>query len=60
VLLLDEPYASFDFDTYQKFWTLVEQRRAAGRTVLIISHFVVDAERFDRLVEVRDGRAVPR
>jgi ABC-type multidrug transport system ATPase subunit len=60
VLLLDEPYAGFDFDTYQKFWALVAQRRQAGRTVLIISHFVVDAERFDRLVEVRDGKAVPR
>jgi hypothetical protein len=28
--------------------------------VLIISHFVTDEERFDRIVEVRDGKAVPR
>lgn len=60
VLLLDEPYAGFDFDTYQRFWQLVAQRRQAGRSVLIISHFVVDAQRFDRIVEVRDGKAVPR
>jgi ABC-type multidrug transport system ATPase subunit len=60
VLLLDEPYAGFDFDTYQKFWDLVAQRRQAGRSVLIVSHFVVDAERFDRIVEVRNGKAVPR
>jgi ABC-2 type transport system ATP-binding protein len=60
LLLLDEPYAGFDWDTYQKFWTLVAERRTAGRTVLIISHFVVDEDRFDRIVEVRDGRAVPR
>ncbi len=60
LLLLDEPYAGFDFDTYQKFWGLVAERRAAGRTVLVISHFVVDADRFDRIVEVRDGLAVPR
>ncbi len=40
LLLLDEPYAGFDWDTYQKFWKLVAQRRTAGRTVLIISHFV--------------------
>jgi len=60
LLLLDEPYAGFDWDTYQKFWTLVAQRRSAGRTVLIISHFVVDEDRFDRIVEVRDGQAVPR
>jgi ABC-2 type transport system ATP-binding protein len=60
VLLLDEPYAGFDWDTYQKFWALVAERRQAGRSVLIISHFVVDEDRFDRIVEVRDGRAVPR
>jgi ABC-type multidrug transport system ATPase subunit len=60
VLLLDEPYAGFDWDTYQKFWTLVAERRQAGRSVLIISHFVVDEDRFDRIVELRDGRAVQR
>jgi len=60
LLLLDEPYAGFDWDTYQKFWTLVAHRREAGRTVLIVSHFVVDEDRFDRIVEVKDGLAVPR
>jgi ABC-type multidrug transport system ATPase subunit len=60
VLLLDEPYAGFDFDTYQTFWDLVARRRDAGRSVLIVSHFVVDAQRFDRIVEVHDGKAVPR
>jgi ABC-2 type transport system ATP-binding protein len=60
VLLLDEPYSGFDFDTYLKFWDLVAQRRQAGRSVLIISHFVTDEERFDRIVTLRDGKAVPR
>jgi ABC-2 type transport system ATP-binding protein len=60
VLLLDEPYAGFDWDTYLRFWGLVADRRTAGRSVLIISHFVVDQERFDRIVEVRDGVATPR
>ncbi|MFZ5852088.1 MAG: ATP-binding cassette domain-containing protein [Actinomycetota bacterium] len=60
VLLLDEPYAGFDFDTYLKFWQLVARRRGAGRSVLIVSHFVTDEERFDRIVELRDGRAVSR
>lgn len=56
ILLLDEPYAGFDWDTYQKFWELAAERRAAGRSVLVISHFVTDLERFDRLVQLRDGR----
>jgi ABC-type multidrug transport system ATPase subunit len=60
VLLLDEPYAGFDWDTYLKFWDLVAQRRAAGRSVLIISHFVVDEQRFDRILQIHDGKVVPR
>lgn len=60
VLLLDEPYAGFDWDTYLRFWELAAERRAAGRSVLVISHFITDEERFDRLVELRDGVAVPR
>jgi ABC-2 type transport system ATP-binding protein len=38
----------------------VAARRAQGRTVLIISHFVVDEDRFDRIIDLRDGKAVPR
>ena len=60
LLLLDEPYAGFDWDTYQRFWELTAERRSAGRGVLVISHFITDEERFDRLVELRDGRTMPR
>jgi len=60
VLLLDEPYAGFDWDTYLRFWDLTAERRAAGRSVVVISHFVADQERFDRIVELRDGRTVAR
>ncbi len=58
VLLLDEPYAGFDWDTYLRFWDLTTERRASGRSVVVISHFVADQERFDRIVQLRDGRTV--
>ena len=60
ILLLDEPYAGFDWDTYLRFWKLTGERRDEGRSVLIISHFVADQERFDRIVELRDGTTVPK
>lgn len=60
VLLLDEPYAGFDWDTYQRFWTLTKDRRDAGRSLLIISHFITDAERFDRVYDLVEGEAVLR
>jgi ABC-type multidrug transport system ATPase subunit len=60
LLLLDEPYAGFDWDTYQRFWELTRERRDAGRSLLIISHFITDAERFDRIYDLIEGKAVPR
>jgi ABC-type multidrug transport system ATPase subunit len=60
VLLLDEPYAGFDWDTYLRFWDLVGRRRGTGRAILVISHFIADEDRFDRIVELRDGKAFPK
>lgn len=58
VLLLDEPYAGFDWDTYLRFWDIVADRQRSGRAVLIVSHFAADQSRFDRLITLRDGLAV--
>lgn len=60
LLLLDEPYAGFDWDTYQRFWQLTRDRRDAGRSLLIISHFITDVERFDRIYDLVDGHTVVR
>lgn len=60
LLLLDEPYAGFDWETYQRFWEATASRRNAGRTLLIISHFIADEERFDRIIELRDGTTAQR
>lgn len=60
MLLLDEPYAGFDWDTFQRFWAMTRQRRDAGTALLIVSHFITDAERFDRIYDLRDGQAVQR
>lgn len=58
ILLLDEPYAGFDWETYQRFWDLAHSRRARGRAVLVVSHFITDADRFDRVYRMVEGRAV--
>jgi ABC-type multidrug transport system ATPase subunit len=55
VLLLDEPYQGFDWETYLRFWELVTRLREAGRAVLVVSHLAHDAERLDRLFHLRGG-----
>jgi ABC-type multidrug transport system ATPase subunit len=58
VLLLDEPYSGFDWETYVRFWEMSERRRDAGMGILIVSHLLAERERLDRVYELRDGRAV--
>jgi ABC-type multidrug transport system ATPase subunit len=58
VLLLDEPYTGFDWETYLAFWDLAEDLDADGTAVAIISHLVSERERFDRILELRDGELV--
>lgn len=55
LLLLDEPYQGFDWETYLCFWELVDDIRDAGGAVLVISHLVFERGRFDRLLQLSDG-----
>jgi ABC-type multidrug transport system ATPase subunit len=55
VLLLDEPYQGFDWDTYQRFWDLAARLRDAGRSVLVVSHLAYDIERLDELWRLDHG-----
>jgi ABC-2 type transport system ATP-binding protein len=58
LLLLDEPYAGFDWETYLRFWEMAEVRRARGMAILIVSHLLAERERLSRLYTLRDGRLV--
>ncbi|PDP85399.1 ABC transporter [Glycomyces fuscus] len=58
LLLLDEPYQGFDWDTYERFWELAAQLRDRGRSVLVVSHIAFDTTRFDRLWRLEQGRPV--
>ncbi|KMS74061.1 ABC transporter [Streptomyces viridochromogenes] len=55
VVLLDEPYQGFDWETYQRFWDLAARLRDTGRSVLVVSHLAYDAERLDELWRLQGG-----
>jgi len=58
VLLLDEPYSGFDWETYLRFWEMAAQRRDQGMAILIVSHLLAERDRLDRVFELRDGKCV--
>jgi ABC-2 type transport system ATP-binding protein len=58
LLLLDEPYSGFDWETYLKFWEMSERRRDAGMGILIVSHLLAERDRLSRIYSLVDGRTV--
>jgi len=55
VLLLDEPYAGFEWDTYLRFWDYLQEIRATGKAVILVSHLFYERSKFDRLFELEAG-----
>ena len=55
VLLLDEPYQGFDWETYLRFWDVVDDLRSRGKAIVIITHLVFEQERYDVLADLADG-----
>lgn len=58
VLVLDEPYQGFDYDTYLTFWDYAEQFRTDGGAVVVVSHMHTEKDRFDAMLSLSDGHIV--
>jgi ABC-2 type transport system ATP-binding protein len=55
VLLLDEPYQGFDWETYLRFWELAATLRDQGCSILVVSHLAYDTARLDCLYRLDAG-----
>ena len=55
LLILDEPYNGFDWDTYLRFWDYTDQFKNQGCTILIVTHFLSEKERFDNIFDLENG-----
>ena len=58
LLVLDEPYQGFDYESYLAFWDLAAELKQRGESVLIVSHMLIHRERLDRVYSMQGGRAV--
>jgi len=56
LLVLDEPYQAFDWETYLRFWAYAEELRNRGTAIVIVSHLAHERTRFARVLELREGR----
>ena len=59
VMLLDEPTTGLDPRTRQELWSIVEELRRAGTTVLLTTQYLEEADRLAQRIAVVDhGRIV--
>jgi ABC-2 type transport system ATP-binding protein len=59
VLFLDEPTSGLDPQSRRQLWGLIEQYRAEGRTVLLTTHYMDEAQRLcDRVAIIDKGKVI--
>jgi ABC-2 type transport system ATP-binding protein len=59
LLFLDEPTTGLDPQARRQLWELIERFRAGGRSILLTTHYMEEAERLcDRVAIVDHGRII--
>src|SRR3989442_1220582 len=57
LIFLDEPTTGFDPEARRRCWAVIENLRSLGKTVLLTTHYLDEAERLaDRVAILKDGR----
>lgn len=59
LIFLDEPTTGLDPQSRRQFWTLIEEFRSTGRTIVLTTHYMDEAERLcDRIAIVDHGHII--
>jgi ABC-2 type transport system ATP-binding protein len=59
LVFLDEPTTGFDPAARRAAWEMIRSLRALGKTILLTTHYLDEAERLaDRVAVVREGRII--
>jgi ABC-2 type transport system ATP-binding protein len=60
IILLDEPTSGVDPETRRQFWMDIYKLKKNGKTILVTTHNLDEAEYADRLIILHQGRVVAK
>jgi ABC-2 type transport system ATP-binding protein len=58
MVFLDEPTSGVDPVSRRRFWDMIYHIADTGTTVLVTTHYMDEAEQFDRMVFIHRGRLI--
>lgn len=59
LLFLDEPSVGMDIEVRRKLWSIIEQLKAQGKTIVLTTHYLEEAEALaDRIVVLQQGKII--
>lgn len=59
ILILDEPTAGVDVETRRTLWKLLREVHAAGKTIILTSHYLEEVEELcERVAIIKDGAII--
>jgi ABC-2 type transport system ATP-binding protein len=58
LLILDEPYQGFDYESYLDFWELTREMTKLGQSTVVVSHLVYDQSRLSQLYRLEGGKVI--
>jgi ABC-2 type transport system ATP-binding protein len=58
MVFLDEPTSGVDPVSRRRFWDMIYRISDEGTTVLVTTHYMDEAEQFDRMVFIYSGRLI--
>jgi ABC-2 type transport system ATP-binding protein len=58
IIVLDEPTVGIDPVLRELFWQEFDRLKALGRTIIVTTHVMDEADKCDRLLLIRDGKII--
>jgi ABC-type multidrug transport system ATPase subunit len=58
LLILDEPYNGFDWETYLRFWDYTIELQKQNCAIVVVTHFLNEQEKFDRVYNLKKGKLI--